>query len=132
MGQYDDQILEQAKALGPDASPEDVANAVGVSRWTVWSVLDKHGLAKKRIMGSSYVPVEVSSAFTRQHAWVMFKALDRDKAGLSVSDKTRKSLEGFVNGFTTKTWTYNDERGFYSVPRKDSHNDRPFVEEENI
>jgi hypothetical protein len=131
MGQYDERIIELAKQ---DQDSDTIAREVGVSRVTVWSVLDKHNLVKNRriMVPSSYVTVDVDGKFSGQHAWMMFKALDRDKAGLTNGPSVEKKLDAFVRGLEKKTWTYNPDRGFYFVPRKASHNDRPFVEEENI
>ena len=129
MGKYDDAAIEMFKE---GVGVVEIARQLGCSRSTVSTALRKAGLTRKRGWRSSYVPFTPAPKHRRQHAYKMFRALDRSTSGEPIGEVMRRELDGFVNQLSERTWTYNDDRGFYWVPRKPEHDDRPLIEEKDL
>ena len=126
----DQQTIDQILKLDSEGhSVADIAKTVGLSRPYVSTILSDKGRARHTRAGmeTSFVPFTPPKEHRKQHAYMMFKAMDKDADGIPIGKTTRKDMEAFKKGLSKKTWVYDEERGFYFIPRKPEHGKRPFI-----
>lgn len=127
MPRYDDEIVELASH---GLRPVDIARQLKISTAAVYNARKRAGLVTPaRRAHVQVLPFAVDPEHQNQHAYTMFRAIERRESGIPITERTAELLEGFERSLKNRVWLY--ERGgdgFRAARRRPEHGDALVIE----
>lgn len=116
------------KLLEAGMTQREVADAYGVTKQAVSFHVRKRNLRPAPPRYDAYIPWHVTADHLNAHRYHMLQAYARQREGLPLKPIATRQLAGFLRklGRLNAVVDYNDEDGFYLVPR------RPGIDEGHV